>query len=294
MNNYHELLADVLSRGSTKMDRTGVGTIGLFGVGLEFDLTEGFPALTTRKIPWKSAIGEQIGFIRGYTNAADFRALGCKFWDQNANENEAWLNNPARRGTDDLGEIYGYQARKWAAYTWYDGVDFPVINSHDQLGTVLEALRDSPASRRLLVSHWRPDRLSLMALPPCHVMYQFNVDTERNELSLALYMRSNDLFLGAPANIVEYAWLLAVVAEYFGYTAKKLAYFVGDAHIYLNHVDQVKELLTREHKALPKLVMTNLPNKDKEPVRWLEELEPSMFTLEGYDPNPPITAPMAV
>lgn len=294
MNNYHELLANVLANGSVKTDRTGVGTIGIFGAMLEFDLTDGFPALTTRKIPWKSAIAEQIGFIRGYTNAADFRKLGCKFWDQNANENEDWLNNRYRKGTDDLGEIYGYQARRWEAYKWFGEVDFPAYDPYDQLSRVLEELQNNPQSRRLLVSHWRPDRLERMALPPCHVMYQFNVDTNKNELSMSLYMRSNDLFLGAPANIVEYAWLLEVVSAYFGYTAKRLAYFIGDAHIYLNHVDQVKELLTREHTATPRLVWDKLPIKTENPTDWLEQLEPDMFTLDGYNPHPPITAPMAV
>lgn len=287
MQPLHDLMYDVLMNGTRQTNRTGTDTIAKFGAMMTFDLTEGFPVITTRKYPWKSPIAEQIGFMRGYTNAAQFRALGCKFWDANANENAAWLANPNREGTDDLGEIYGFQARHWLTEDKLLG--------HDQLGTILNELGSNPQSRRLLVSHWRPDRFDYMCLPPCHVLYQFNVNVEANELSLLLYMRSNDLFLGAPANIIEYAWLLTMVAAYYGYTAKNLLYTIGDAHLYENHIQQTAELINRTPYKLPNLLFDpaivdrGLPCAD-----WLETLHPDQFRLDNYQHHDAISAPMAV
>ena len=289
MKQLEQLMYDVMMNGTLQSNRTGIDTIGLFGAMLTFDLTEGFPVITTRKAPWKSAIAEQMGFIRAYTSADQFRALGCNFWDANANENTDWLSNPNRSGTDDLGEIYGHQARHWRsdilAY-FYD---------YDQLHTVLNELGTNPQSRRLLVSHWRPDRFVRMALPPCHVMYQFQVNVERNELNMLLYMRSNDLFLGAPANIVEYAWLLEMVAAYYGYTAKKLVYTVGDAHIYKNHVEQTIQQINRPPFKSPRLLFDPAIIDRRVPCsQWLESLEPDMFRLDNYQHHDAISATMAL
>lgn len=288
MRQLETLMYDVLMKGTRQSNRTGTDTIGLFGAQMRFDLTEGFPVITTRKAPWRSAIAEQIGFIRGYTNAAQFRELGCNFWDANANDNSEWLNNPNRQGTDDLGEIYGYQARNWP-------IQDTNFYKHDQMAYVLNELGANPQSRRLLVSHWRPDRFNHMALPPCHVLYQFNVNLERNELNMMLYMRSNDLFLGAPANIVEYAWLLQMVAAYYSYTAKNLIYTVGDAHIYENHVEQCIEQINNPPFKLPNLLFDPaIVNRGLPCADWLESLEPSMFRLDNYQHHAAISAPMAV
>ena len=296
MKQYQDLLRRVLQTGSRQSNRTGIDTFFVPGEMMKFDLTEGFPVITTRKYDFKKAVAEQIGFINAFTSAADFRALGCPFWDANANENEAWLNNPNRDGHDDLGTIYGFQARNWVHHDYNNENGDLVL--HDQFASVINELLINPTSRRLLVSHWRPDQFELMALPPCHVMYQFIADTQNRELSMTLYMRSNDLFLGAPANIVEYAWLLEVVAHVIGYKAKWLTYFIGDAHIYANHVDQALELINRTPHKAPKLVFKRdyfaEPADGPGPVEWIESLRPDDFELEGYHHHAAIKAAMAV
>lgn len=287
MRQYQELLEKVLSEGVNQSDRTGVGTISIAGAMLKFDLTKGFPVVTTRRYPWKAPIAEQTCFIKGKTSAKDFRDAGCKFWDANAAA-PAWQANPHCLGEDDLGEIYGVQARRWLTHDGY----------HDQFFSVLRELISTPTSRRLLVSHWRPDRFDRMALPPCHVSYQFIASPSTKELNLVLYMRSNDLFLGAPANIVEYAWLLEVVAHATGYVAKELTYMIADAHIYTNHVDQVSEVLSRVPFSLPTLVFNKVYEGDKsnplEVLHYLESLNVSDFSLTGYASHEALTAPMAV
>ena len=223
MKQYLDLVADVIKRGSLQSNRTGVKTISLPGAMLRFDLQEGFPAITTRKLAFKAAIGEMVGFLRGVNNAAEFRALGCKVWDQNANENSQWLDNPFRKGTDDLGEIYGVQWRQWPAYKRIalsnpaaieralgegytqlaqaeeDGEAYVVLyKAIDQIRQCVDTIINDPGSRRILFHGWNCAQLDEMALPPCHLLYQFHPNAETREISLTLYIRSNDLGLLYP------------------------------------------------------------------------------------------------
>lgn len=323
MKQYLDLVAQVIAQGTRQANRTGVDTISLPGAMLRFDLQEGFPAITTRKLAFKSAIGEMVGFLRGAKSAADFRALGCKVWDQNANENSQWLNNPFRQGTDDLGEIYGVQWRQWPAYKRVpmdnsaaiyaclaqgyrriaedqeDGEAFVVLyKAIDQVRQCLDTIVKDPGSRRILFHGWNCAQLDEMALPPCHLLYQFHPNAQTRELSLTLYIRSNDLGLGTPFNITEGAAMLSLFARLTGYTPRWLTYFVGDAHVYVNHLDMLNEQMRREPLPAPRLVISDrVPDfavtGDYQP-QWLEQIEPGDFWLEGYEHHPPITAPMAV
>lgn len=300
MRQYHQLLARILAEGTPHTDRTGVGTRRIFGAMLEFDLTEGFPVDSSRTIPWRSAMGEMCAFINGANTVAQFEAMGCKFWKANA---EGW-NHPHADG-NELGVIYGVQARKWASRFLksfkLDAVHGTVeseMQTVDQLAEVLTALRENPDSRRLLVTHWRPDQLLDMALPPCHVQYQFLCDKDKGELSLKFDMRSTDMVLGAPNNIVGYAFLLEAVSRAFGYTAKKLIMTMADCHIYNNHIEGVERMLSRSEMPLPKFVWAmgdGLPAAVVgEEIRWLEDLRPTMVRLDGYVAHEPIKFDMAV
>ncbi|MFM7460048.1 MAG: thymidylate synthase, partial [Burkholderiales bacterium] len=235
MENYHRLLEAVLAEGTQQANRTGIDAISIPGAVLKFDLTKGFPAVTTKKLAFKSMCGELIAFLRGVSSAAEFRELGCAFWDQNANENLAWLSNPNRKGVDDLGRVYGVQWRDWKRA---DG------SSIDQVMSALHTIHERPTDRRIIVSAWRPDEFSQMALPPCHVLYQFIVNVERKEINLCMYQRSCDLFLGIPMNIASAALFLSIVGHLTGYTARHVTHFLADAHIYVNHLDQVREQLS--------------------------------------------------
>jgi thymidylate synthase len=323
MKQYLDLVADVIKRGSLQSNRTGVKTISLPGAMLRFDLQEGFPAITTRKLAFKSAIGEMVGFLRGVNNAAEFRALGCKVWDQNANENQQWLDNPFRKGADDLGEIYGVQWRQWPAYKRIalsnpaaielalgqgytqlaqaeeDGEAYVVLyKAIDQVRQCVDTIIKDPGSRRILFHGWNCAQLDEMALPPCHLLYQFHPNAETREISLTLYIRSNDLGLGTPFNLTEGAALLSLIGRLTGYTPRWFTYFIGDAHVYENHLSMLTEQLDREPLPAPKLVISDrVPEYAKTGVyqpEWLELIEPSDFSLEGYDHHPPMTAPMAV
>jgi thymidylate synthase len=300
MKQYHDLLARILAEGSPHTDRTGVGTRRIFGAMLEFDLTEGFPVDTSRTIPWRSAMGEMCAFINGATTVEQFEAMGCKFWKANA---EGW-NHPHADG-NELGAIYGAQARRWVtrhvrklSLDAEEGSMTTEMMLFDQLAAVLNELRGNPDSRRLLVTHWRPDQLADMALPPCHVQYQFLCDKDKGELSLKFDMRSTDMVLGAPNNIVGYAFLLEAVAKAFGYTAKKLIMTMGDCHIYNNHIDGVRTMLSRPWAPLPKFKWAmgdGMPAPvEGEEIRWLEDLRPTMVRLDGYLPHEPIPFKMAV
>jgi thymidylate synthase len=287
MKAYLNLLADVLENGTRQANRTGIDAISLPGAMLKFDLAEGFPAVTTKKLAWKAVVGELVGFLRGCDNAADFRALGCNVWNQNANENKQWLANQNRKGEDDLGRIYGVQWRSW------QGSDGRVI---DQVTSVLNTLRSNPTDRRMIVNAWRPDEFDQMALPPCHVLYQFIANVERNELNMCLYQRSCDLLLGIPFNQASGALFLSIVAHLTGFKPRFFTHFLADAHIYVNHVDQVREQLSREPRNPPKLLINRIPAFDGtnfDPT-WIDRLDPADFVLEGYDPHPAIKAPMAV
>lgn len=304
MKQYLDLMQRVLDQGTQQSNRTGVDTIFIAGSMMQFDLADGFPVVTTRKAAWKSAIGEMIGFINGYTNAQQFRDLKCKFWDANAAA-PAWQANPNCKGTDDMGVVYGAQARKWDTKHISSFIvqgDDKQINASaehatfDQLASVIEQIQNNPTSRRLVVSHWRPDQFDAMCLPPCHVLYQFLVNVEKNELNMSMYIRSNDLFLGAPANITEYAFFLAAVAHATGYTPRILTYFVSDAHVYVNHLEQVKTQLAREPFALPTLKFLKPFNEigNLSALEWLESLHPDDFELVGYEHHPALTGEMAV
>jgi thymidylate synthase len=323
MKHYLDLVAQVIQQGTRQANRTGVDTISLPGAMLRFDLTQGFPAITTRKLAFKSAVGEMVGFLRGANSAADFRALGCKVWDQNANENSQWLNNPFRQGTDDLGEIYGVQWRKWPAYKRVPvsnraaidaclaqgyrriaedeegGEAFVVLyKAIDQVRQCLDTIVNDPGSRRILFHGWNCAQLDEMALPPCHLLYQFHPNVQTRELSLTLYIRSNDLGLGTPFNITEGAAMLSLFGRLTGYTPRWLTYFVGDAHVYVNHLDMLNEQMRREPLPAPKLVISDrIPDFATTGVyapEWLEQVEPSDFWLERYEHHAPLTAPMAV
>ncbi|MDD2049672.1 thymidylate synthase [Pseudomonas putida] len=323
MKQYLDLVRDVIENGTLQGNRTGIRTISLPGAMLRFDLQKGFPAITTRKLAFKSAIGEMVGFLRGVKNAGEFRELGCKVWDQNANENAQWLANPFRQGHDDLGEIYGVQWRQWPAYKRIplsnpaaielaqsqgfmkiaeaeeDGEAFVVLyKAIDQIRQCIDTIHKDPGSRRILFHGWNCAQLDEMALPPCHLLYQFHPNVETKEISLTLYIRSNDLGLGTPFNLTEGAALLSLVGRLTGYTPRWFTYFIGDAHVYENHLDMLNEQLKREPLAAPKLVINDrVPEYAKTGVyepEWLEKVEPSDFSLEGYEHHAPMTAPMAV
>lgn len=276
MQQYLDSLNDIMMLGLDRPNRTGVATRGLFGVTYRFHMGEGFPIITTKKIPFQSVVGELLGFIRGYTNAGDFRALGCNIWDANANENKQWLDNPYREGEDDLGRIYGAQWREWIT------TEDTII---DQLAQAINTIKTNPTSRRIIVTAWNPAELDQMALPPCHIFYQFNV--REHLLDLLMYQRSCDMFLGVPFNISSYALLLCMVAQVTGKTPGDFVHVLGDAHIYHNHFAQVREQLTRKPYPLPTLFL----NPD---IKEIDDFDASDIKLLEYGYHNAIKAPMAV
>ncbi len=332
MRQYLDTLRLVLEEGTWLESRTGIRRISFPGVSMRFDLAKGFPAVTTRKLAFQSALGELCAFLRGSTSAAQFRAMGSRVWDKNANENQAWLENPYRAGEDDLGPIYGAQWRGWDAYkvlkvsdrakvadavrrgykslAYFDNPDQVAIDGEpheavglfhrkiDQLRECLDTIMSNPDDRRILFHAWNPAELDEMALPPCHLLYQFLPNPAKRELSMSLYIRSNDLGLGAPFNICEGAALLSLAARLTGYTARWLVYFVGDAHLYKNQLDMVEEMLKREPYPSPRLVIDpRVPEYRTTGVyapEWLDQVQPSDFRLEGYRHHAPLTAAMAV
>ncbi|SAL74406.1 thymidylate synthase [Caballeronia arvi] len=323
MKQYLELVQTILDTGTWQENRTGIRTISIPGAMLRFDLQQGFPAVTTKKLAFKSAIGELVGFLRASKSAADFRALGCKVWDANANENPQWLENPYRQGPDDLGDVYGVQWRKWPAYKLIDADandqisdatnrGFQLVTSFvengreqvllykaiDQLRQCLDTIIERPTDRRILFHAWNPAKLDEIALPACHLLYQFIPNATTREISLCLYIRSNDVGLGTPFNLTEGAALLHLVGRLTGYTPRWFTYFIGDAHIYENQLGMLHEQLKREPLPAPQLIISDrVPDyavtKRYEP-EWLEKIEPKDFALEGYKHHEPLTAPMAV
>ena len=330
MKQYQDLVQNIFDTGSWQENRTSQRTLSMSGAMLKFDLQKGFPAVTTKKLAFKSAVGEMVGFLRGYRSAADFRALGCKVWDQNANENAQWLANPYRLQTDDLGPVYGVQWRQWPAYKLID-LDQPggpaqvadaVARGYQQLGHIentpgdagtnkvllykavdqlrhcLDTIMNNPGDRRILFHGWNWAQIEEMALPPCHLLYQFLVNRAQKEISLCLYIRSNDVGLGTPFNLTEGAALLHLVGRLTGYTPRWFTYFIGDAHIYENHVDMLREQLQRAPFAAPQLVLSDrIPDyasTGKYEPEWLEKVEPADFSLQGYQHHEHLTAPMAV
>ncbi|HJU23472.1 MAG TPA: thymidylate synthase [Casimicrobiaceae bacterium] len=323
MEAYLSLVRSILEGGTWQENRTGVRSISIPGAAMRFDLAKGFPAITTRRLAFKSAVGELIGFLRGARSAADFRALGCKVWDQNANENAAWLANPYRLGEDWLGEIYGYQWRAWPAYKLLDAdrsaqIDDALSRGYrlvaqvrddgrdklllhkaiDQIRHCLDTIMTNPSDRRILFHAWNVAELDQMALPPCHLLYQLLPNRAKRELSLCLYVRSNDVGLGTPFNICEGSVLLSLIARLTGYAPRWFSYFIGDAHIYENHIEMLREQLQRDPYPLPRLVISpRIPayaETGRYAPEWLERAEPSDFTLEDYRHHPTLSAPMAV
>jgi thymidylate synthase len=301
MEQYHNLARLVLAEGQWEENRTGIRTLAIQGESLKFDLREGFPAITTKKLAFKSVVGELIGFLRGVTSAADFRALGCNVWDQNANENAMWLANPYRKGTDDLGPIYGSQWRNWIGCQTIEGTHGEYLSPYtiDQIDDALQILRHDPfgpKGRQNIVTAWNPAVLDEIALPACHVLFQL-IARRDGTLHMVMYQRSVDLFLGLPFNIASYALLLHLFAAWSGRTAATLTMHLGDVHIYENHMEQVYEQLTREPYPLPKLdISYALPNNavDAPLDCLLENLTVDGVVLEDYQHHPAIKAPMAV
>jgi thymidylate synthase len=261
---YHDLLRLVLEKGKPKEDRTGVGTISYFGAQARFDLSRGFPLLTTKRVHFKSIAFELLWFIRGETNIRFLTDNGVTIWNEWADE----------RG--DLGRIYGAQWCDWRT---------PEGRSINQLERLIADIRKNPDSRRLIVTAWNPGEIGEMALPPCHVMFQFYVQEGR--LSCQLYQRSADLFLGVPFNIASYALLTEMVAVVCGMAAGEFVHTFGDIHIYRNHLEQVREQLGRSPRPLPSLHFGRAPKE-------LRDFRYEDFQLIGYDPYPAIKAPIAV
>ena len=247
-----------------KEDRTGTGTQSVFGYQMRFDLSAGFPLLTTKKVHLKSIIHELLWFIAGDTNIKYLKDNGVTIWDEWADEN------------GDLGPVYGHQWRSWPA---------PDGRSIDQLSNVIDMIRSHPDSRRLLVTAWNPGEVDKMALPPCHCLFQFYVAD--GKLSCQLYQRSADVFLGVPFNIASYALLTLMIAQTCGLRPGEFIHTTGDTHLYRNHFDQVALQLTREPRPLPRMIL----NPD---VKSVFDFRYEDFTLEGYDPWPAIKAPVAV
>ena len=264
MEAYLNLLREVRSQGLLKEDRTGTGTLSLFGRQIRFDLSQGFPAVTTKKLHLKSILYELLWFLRGDTNIGWLRQHGVSIWDEWADEK------------GDLGRVYGAQWRSWRC---------PDGSTLDQIQQVVHSLRHNPDSRRHLVSAWNPGEIEEMALPPCHAFFQFYVAQGR--LSCQLYQRSADLFLGVPFNIASYAALTLMMAQVCGYQPGDFVHTFGDAHIYTNHLDQVDLQLSRQPFALPTLHL----NPER---RQLEEFVYEDFTLLHYEHHPAIKAPVAV
>lgn len=254
-----------MENGSERSDRTGVGTIGVFGAQARFDLRESFPLLTTKKLHTRSIIYELLWFLRGDTNIKYLNENRVSIWDE-------WADKDG-----NLGRVYGAQWRDWRA---------PDGRHIDQIKNLVDGIRKDPFGRRHIVSAWNPGEIDKMALPPCHALFQFYVSPDGG-LSCQLYQRSADLFLGVPFNIASYALLTMMVAQVCGLKPREFVHTFGDLHIYKNHIDQVREQLSREPRALPKMKL----NPDR---RELDEFVYEDFTLEGYDPHPTIKAPIAV
>jgi thymidylate synthase len=264
MNQYHDLLERILSDGAEKHDRTGTGTLSVFGHQMRFNLAAGFPMLTTKRLPLKAIVHELLWFLKGDTNIKYLKDHGVSIWDEWADAN------------GDLGPVYGSQWRSWPA---------PDGRSIDQIANVIDMIKRNPDSRRLIVSAWNPADVDRMALPPCHCLFQFYV--ANGKLSCQLYQRSADVFLGVPFNIASYALLTMMVAQVTGLKAGDFVHTLGDAHLYSNHLDQARLQLTRPTRPLPVMKINPAVN-DIFAFRFED------FTLEGYDPHPHIKAEVAV
>ena len=264
MREYQDLLRLVLERGKARTDRTGTGTLSVFGAQARFDLRETFPLLTTKKMHLKSIIHELLWFLRGDTNVAYLQERGVTIWNEWADEQ------------GDLGRVYGAQWRDWRG---------PNDERVDQIDRVIEQIKTNPDSRRLIVTAWNPAEVDAMALPPCHALFQFHV--QDGALSCQLYQRSADLFLGVPFNIASYALLTRMVAQVCGLTSGEFIHTFGDLHLYRNHLEQAREQLARTPRPLPRMELNPA-------VKDIHDFQFEDFTLVDYDPHPAIKAPIAV
>lgn len=336
---YLALVRKVLAEGSLQGNRTSQRAISMHGAFIRCDVSQGFPALTTKKLAFKSVVGELVAFLRAKTSAADFRELGSKVWDQNANENAAWVANPWRDGVDHLGEVYGAMWRRWPAFKLLDlgkestdlsadsaadqrqraklahalGRGYRVISSShdeggnlqavlhkdiDQLRDCLDTMMTNPTDRRMLFTGWNPAMLDSVALPACHHTYNWSINVEKKELSLAMTMRSVDIGLGLPFNAASCAALMELVGRLTGYTPKWLSVSMADAHIYEPQLDMVAEQLRRIPMKAPRLTLSEripaFAATGKYEPAWLDAVHPSDFSLEGYEHHAPLSAAMAV
>ena len=265
METYHDLLRLVLRQGKARTDRTGTGTLSLFGAQARYRLADGFPLLTTKKVHTRSIIHELLWFIRGETNIRYLQENGVSIWDEWADEN------------GDLGPVYGAQWRAWP------GPAGPI----DQLAGVIQQIKTTPDSRRHIVSAWNPAQIAGMALPPCHSLFQLYVDQQDRTLSCQLYQRSADLFLGVPFNIASYALLTHMIAQVTGYTPGDFIHTFGDLHLYQNHLDQVQEQLSRSPRPLPTLQLNSA-------ITRIDDFTYPDINILDYHPHPAIKAPIAV
>ena len=269
MHSYLDLLQHVLDHGETRTDRTGTGTLSVFGHQTRYDLREGFPCVTTKKLHLRSIIHELLWFLKGDTNISYLKENGVKIWDEWADEE------------GNLGPVYGQQWRSWPK---------PDGTSIDQITRLVNGLKTNPHSRRHLVSAWNVGLVDEMALPPCHLLFQFyvhDIGSEKPGLSCQLYQRSADLFLGVPFNIASYALLTQMIAQVCGYEPRTFVHTFGDLHLYSNHLEQARTQLSREPRPLPKMTLNPT-------VSNLDDFTFEDFTLEDYDPHPHIKAPVAV
>lgn len=287
---YLDALKNILENGDDRPDRTGVGTKSLFGLQLRFDLTEGFPAVTTKKLAWKAVVSELLWFIEGSGDEFRLREIlhGERYsdkktiWTDNATA-DYWVNKRLQRHPGDLGRVYGMQWRRWRKPLIR--VNKVVLQNHDQLLELIEGIKHDPYSRRHIITAWNPGELDLMALPPCHMMAQFYVNN--GKLSCQMYQRSADMFLGVPFNIASYALFTHMIAQVCNLDVGDLVIVIGDAHIYKNHIDQVKEQLTKQPLPLPGIWLN--PEIDRITDFTMEDVK-----LVDYNSHPPIIAPMAV
>jgi thymidylate synthase len=286
---YINALVEILETGEKRLDRTGVGTIGLFGMNLKFDLTRGFPAITTKKLAWKSVVSELLWFISGSGDERKLKEI--LYGDMNSDKKTIWSDNESadywqrrKKFSGDLGRVYGVQWRTWRAPVF--GANRMGVKHVDQLVELINNIKKDPYSRRHILSAWNPGELELMALPPCHMMAQFYVSSD-NKLSCQMYQRSADMFLGGPFNIASYALLTHMIAQVCGLGVGSLTICLGDAHIYTNHIEQVKEQISRKSFTLPKLILNS--NIDNILDFTMEDIE-----LQNYQCHEAIKAPMAV
>ena len=273
MKQYLDALKYILEKGAEKKDRTGTGTKAAFGMQLRFNMKDGFPAVTTKKLAFDSMKAELLWFIKGSSNVKELQKMGCHIWDANA---EAPYWKPKAKFDGDLGRIYGVQWRKWKT---------PEGKEIDQLAEAIRQIKEEPFSRRIIVNAWNPGEIDKMALPACHAFFQFFV--AGNKLSLQMYQRSCDMFLGVPFNIASYSLLLHMVAQVTNKEPYEFVHTLGDAHIYHNHLQQVKEQLTRKPLPLPKLKL----NKN---IKNIDDFKMEDIELLNYEHHPAIKAKMAV